>query len=283
MADHSHDPHVEHHGPVHQVSDRPMIEYREVYKTFDVPVLAGIALTVRAGETLTLVGPSGTGKSVLLKTTIGLIMPDAGDVIVDGQSVVTADRAQLEAIRNKARYVFQGAALFDSMTVYENIALGIDEPTTKKLGRKEVLRRVVASIEDVNLDPHVVLNKLPSELSGGMRKRVGLARGIVGEPQILLYDEPVTGLDPVNTAAVGRLILDIAARTKVTSLIVTHDIEGALPITDRIALLQGGKIRFVGTPDEFVRNDELLVRAFAHRSEAEVAAELLAKGEFSLS
>src|SRR5678816_3135142 len=118
MADHSQE-RVEHHGPPHQVSDRPMIEYREVYKTFDVPVLAGIALTVRAGETLTLVGPSGTGKSVLLKTTIGLIMPDAGDVIVDGQSVVTADREQLEAIRHKARYVFQGAALFDSMTVYE--------------------------------------------------------------------------------------------------------------------------------------------------------------------
>jgi len=141
---------------------------------------------------------------------------------------------------------------------------------------------VVRSLEDVNLDPAVVLNKLPAELSGGMKKRVGLARGIVGEPQILLYDEPVTGLDPVNTAAVGRLILDIAARTGVTSLIVTHDIEGAFPICDRIALLQGGKIRFVGTPEEFVKSPELLVRAFAHRSEAEVVAELLAKGEFSL-
>src|SRR5689334_21227055 len=178
MADYSQE-HVEHHGPPHQVSDRPMIEYREVHKAFDVPVLAGVSLTVRAGETLALVGPSGTGKSVLLKTTIGLIIPDAGDIVVDGQSVVGADAQGLEEIRLKARYVFQGAALFDSLTVYENIALGIDEATTKKLGRKEVLRRVVASIEDVNLDPHVVLNKLPSELSGGMRKRVGLARGIV--------------------------------------------------------------------------------------------------------
>jgi phospholipid/cholesterol/gamma-HCH transport system ATP-binding protein len=167
--------------------------------------------------------------------------------------------------------------------VYENVTLGIDEQRQKELGRQEILRRVVRSLEDVNLDPDVVLNKLPSELSGGMKKRVGLARGIVGEPQILLYDEPVTGLDPVNTAAVGRLILDIAARTGVTSLIVTHDIEGALPISDRIALLQGGKVRFVGTPNEFVNSKELLVRAFAHRSEAEVAAELLAKGEFSLA
>ena len=261
----------------------PTIEYRSLYKAFDVPVLAGVDLDVYRGETLALVGPSGTGKSVLLKTTIGLIVPDAGDVIVDGQSVVKADREQMQAIRHKARYVFQGAALFDSMTVYENVALGIDEQRAKELGRQEILRRVVRSLEEVNLDPEVVLNKLPSELSGGMKKRVGLARGIVGEPQILLYDEPVTGLDPVNTAAVGRLILDIAARTGVTSLIVTHDIEGALPICDRIALLQGGKVRFVGTPEEFVNSKELLVRAFAHRSEAEVAAELLAKGEFSLA
>ncbi len=262
---------------------RPMIEYKDVHKAFDVPVLSGVTLSVFRGETLALVGPSGTGKSVLLKTTIGLILPDEGDVVVDGLSVATADRERMDLIRHKARYVFQGAALFASMTVYENVALGIDEAKLKAMKRDEVLKRVVQALEDVNLDPHVVLNKLPSELSGGMKKRVGLARGIVGEPEILLYDEPVTGLDPVNTAAVGRLILDIAARTKVTSLIVTHDIEGALPISDRIALLQGGQIRFVGTPQEFVNSGELLVRAFAHRSEAEVAAELLAKGEFSLA
>jgi phospholipid/cholesterol/gamma-HCH transport system ATP-binding protein len=262
---------------------RPMIEYHDVHKAFDVPVLSGVTLSVFPGETLALVGPSGTGKSVLLKTTIGLILPDRGDVLVDGLSVASAGREQMDLIRHKARYVFQGAALFDSLTVFENVALGIEEQRLKKMAKDELLRRVVQSLEDVNLDPHVVLNKLPAELSGGMKKRVGLARGIVGEPQILLYDEPVTGLDPVNTAAVGRLILDIAARTGVTSLIVTHDIEGALPISDRIALLQGGQIRFVGTPQEFVKSDELLVRAFAHRSEAEVAAELLAKGEFSLA
>jgi phospholipid/cholesterol/gamma-HCH transport system ATP-binding protein len=262
---------------------RPMIEYQDVHKAFDVPVLSGVTLSVFPGETLALVGPSGTGKSVLLKTTIGLIVPDAGDVRVDGLSVAAADRERMEMIRHKARYVFQGAALFDSMTVYENVALGIEEQTLKRMPRDELLERVVRSLENVNLDAEVVLNKLPAELSGGMKKRVGLARGIVGEPQILLYDEPVTGLDPVNTAAVGRLILDIAARTGVTSLIVTHDIEGALPICDRIALLQGGRIQFVGTPKEFTSSSELLVRAFAHRSEAEVAAELLARGEFSLA
>jgi phospholipid/cholesterol/gamma-HCH transport system ATP-binding protein len=265
------------------MDSQPTIEYRDVHKSFDVPVLSGVDLSVFRGETLALVGPSGTGKSVLLKTTIGLIVPDSGDVIVDGQSVIGADREQMEAIRHKARYVFQGAALFDSLSVYENVALGIEEHRAKQLGKQEVLSRVVRALDDVNLDPHVVLNKLPSELSGGMKKRVGLARGIVGEPQILLYDEPVTGLDPVNTAAVGRLILDIAARTGVTSLIVTHDIEGALPICDRIALLQGGRIRFVGSPKEFVESKELLVRAFAHREEAEVAAELLARGEFTLA
>ena len=162
---------------------RPMIEYLDVYKAFDVPVLAGVSLPVFRGETLALVGPSGTGKSVLLKTTIGLIVPDAGDVIVDGHSVASAGREEMDVIRHKARYVFQGAALFDSMTVYENVALGIDEQRLKAMPKEELLRRVVSSLVDVNLDPEVVLNKLPSELSGGMKKRVGLARGIVGEPQ----------------------------------------------------------------------------------------------------
>ena len=129
-----------------------------------------------------------------------------------------------------------------------------------------------ASLEDVNLDPEVVLGKLPSELSGGMRKRVGIARAIVGEPQILLYDEPVTGLDPVNAAAVDRLICEIAERTGVTSIVVTHDIEGALSISDRVALLEGGKLRFVGTPDEFRRSRDPLVRAFADRQAAVEAA-----------
>jgi phospholipid/cholesterol/gamma-HCH transport system ATP-binding protein len=250
-----------------------MIEYRNVYKTFDVPVLAGVSFTVETGETLAVVGPSGTGKSVLLKTTIGLIVPEHGDVFIDGESVFNASADQLQTLRRKAGYVFQNAALFDSMNVFENVAYGLPEKALKTLGRQEVVRRVTRSLEEVNLDPAIVLGKLPSELSGGMRKRVGLARAIVGEPQILLYDEPVTGLDPVNAASVDRLISDIAERTGVTSIVVTHDIEGALSISDRVALLEGGKLRFLGTPDEFRRSSDPLVRAFADR-EAAVAAAL---------
>jgi phospholipid/cholesterol/gamma-HCH transport system ATP-binding protein len=249
-----------------------MIEYRDVYKTFDVPVLAGVSFTVQTGETLAVVGPSGTGKSVLLKTTIGLIVPDQGDVVIDGQSVFAADARALQVIRRKAGYVFQNAALFDSMNVFENVAYGLPEEALKTMGRREVARRVSHSLVEVNLDPAIVLGKLPSELSGGMRKRVGIARAIVGEPQILLYDEPVTGLDPVNAASIDRLICDIAERTGVTSIVVTHDIEGGLSISDRVALLEGGKLRFLGTPDEFRRSRDPLVRAFADRQAAVEAA-----------
>ena len=249
-----------------------VIEYRNIYKAFDAPVLSGVSLTVPDGETLAIVGPSGTGKSVLLKTTIGLIVPDRGDVVIDGESVFCGRPGALQEIRQKAGYVFQNAALFDSFNVYENVALGIQEQEAKRLGQREVHRRVWHALEDVNLDPLAVLPKLPAELSGGMRKRVGLARAIVGRPQILLYDEPVTGLDPVNAASVERLIETIADKTRVTSIIVTHDIEGALSICDRIGLLEGGKLRFIGTPQEFRRSTEPLVRAFADRQAAALVA-----------
>jgi phospholipid/cholesterol/gamma-HCH transport system ATP-binding protein len=252
-----------------------MIEYRNIHKTFDVPVLAGVSLTVAEGETLAIVGPSGTGKSVLLKTTIGLIVPDAGDVLLDGESVVTASREKLQEIRRRVGYVFQNAALFDSMNVYENVAFGIQAEISKELGKQEVLARVVAALDDVNLDPAVVMPKLPSELSGGMRKRVGLARAIVGRPEILLYDEPVTGLDPVNAASVDRLIKHIGDKKGVTSIVVTHDIEGGLALCDRVALLEGGHLRFIGPPDEFKRSQDPLVRAFADREAAAAAAALM--------
>ncbi len=247
----------------------PAIEYRDIHKTFDAPVLTGVNLTVRTGETLALVGPSGTGKSVLLKTTIGLIVPDRGDVLVDGQSVYGSWRPGiLSAIRRKVGYVFQDAALFDSMTVYENVAQGLPDRLQKKLGRREVVRRVCHAIEDVQLDPRHVLDQLPAELSGGMRKRVGLARTIVGEPRIILYDEPLTGLDPVSSAAVERLITHIKAHLGVTSVVVTHDVEGAFGYCDRIALLDHGTAVFVGTPDEFRNARQPLVMAFADRRAA---------------
>jgi phospholipid/cholesterol/gamma-HCH transport system ATP-binding protein len=249
-----------------------MIEYRDVWKAFDQPVLSVVAISLRTGETISLVGPSGTGKSVLLKTTLGLIIPDRGDVLIDGDSVVNASRDTLHRIRRKVGYVFQYAALFDSMNTYENVCQGLRDDDMRAMGDHEVLRRVCESLEDVNLDPEYVLPKLPSQLSGGMRKRVGLARALVGRPQVILYDEPVTGLDPVNSATVDQLIVQIALKTKVTSIVVTHDIVGALEISDRVALLDHGKLRFVGTPDEFKVSPDPLVRAFADRTAAAEAA-----------
>jgi phospholipid/cholesterol/gamma-HCH transport system ATP-binding protein len=242
-----------------------MVEYRDVWKEFDHPVLSGVDLNVSAGETISVVGHSGTGKSVLLKTTIGLITPDQGDVLVEGDSVVGATRAGLAEIRRKAGYVFQGAALFDSMTVYENVAQGLSDEEIRALGGPRVLAKVAEALELVNLEPARVLSKMPSELSGGMRKRVGIARAIVGRPRILLYDEPVTGLDPVNGTVVHRLIAELAEELGITSIIVTHDIEGTLPISDRVAMLDRGRIRFVGTADEFRTSQDALVRAFIER------------------
>jgi phospholipid/cholesterol/gamma-HCH transport system ATP-binding protein len=158
------------------------------------------------------------------------------------------------------------------MTVFENVCTGLPDGQARRARSPEVLRKVCEALEDVNLDPALVLNKLPSELSGGMRKRVGLARAIVGRPEILLYDEPVTGLDPVNAAAVSRLMLEIRERTHVTSIVVTHDIEQALEISDRVALLSHGKLRFVGTPPEFRTSADPVVRAFADRRAAADAA-----------
>ncbi len=257
-----------------------MIEYIDIHKAFDVPVLSGIDLTVETGETLSIVGPSGTGKSVLLKTTNGLLVPDRGDVRIDGVSVYQSDRATVERIRRKVGYVFQYAALFDSMTVYENLLMGLPDGDGRRGRSPEVLRRIAEALEDVNLDPFQVLQKLPAELSGGMRKRVGLARAIVGRPEILLYDEPVTGLDPVNTAAVSRLIQEIRARRPVTSIVVTHDVEGALEISDRVALLEHGQLRFVGPPAAFRASDDPVVRAFAdRRAAAEAALAILEREE----
>lgn len=243
----------------------PMVEYRAVHKAFDAPVLAGVDLTVQRGETLAVVGHSGTGKSVLLKTTIGLIPPDAGQIVVDGDAVAGASRRTLDRVRRKVGYVFQNAALFDSMTVYENVLQGLPEAELRTLPHREALRRCVEALEHVNLDAAAVLQKLPAELSGGMRKRVGIARAIVGRPALLLYDEPVTGLDPVNGTVVHRLIAALAGELGITSIIVTHDIEGALPISDRVALLDQGKIRFVGTSGEFRASSDPLVRAFLER------------------
>ena len=244
-----------------------MIEYRQIHKSFDHPVLSGVDLQVEQGEMFALFGPSGTGKSVLLKTTIALIQPDYGDVLIEGESVY-ASSAALYRARRKVGYVFQNAALFDSLNVFENVEMGLAEEELKATPTMEVARRVWRALEIVNLDPAVVLPKLPSELSGGMRKRVGIARAIVGRPKILLWDEPTTGLDPVNTVAVERLITRLSGELEVTSLVVTHDIEGGLDTCDRVAMLDQGKLRFCGTPDEFRTSDDNVVQAFVDRAAA---------------
>jgi phospholipid/cholesterol/gamma-HCH transport system ATP-binding protein len=248
-----------------------MIRFRKIHKAFDEPVLTGVDLEVREGEMFGLFGPSGTGKSVLLKTTIGLIVPDRGDVLLDGHSIYFGDPDFLERVRRRIGYVFQHAALFDSMSVFENVCMGIPEKEMRRMPRKEACGRAWEALELVNLEPRQVLAKLPAELSGGMKKRVGIARAIVGRPDILLWDEPTTGLDPVNTAAVERLIARLSKDLEVTSMIVTHDIEGGLDMCDRVAMLTAGTLRFCGTPEEFDRSDDPVVRAFADRAGAEAA------------
>ncbi len=250
-----------------------MIEYRGLWKAFDQPVLKGVDLRVGEGEMVGIFGPSGAGKSVLLKTTIGLIELDRGAVRVDGESVYGASRKNLQRIRFKVGYVFQNAALFDSLNVYENVEMGIPEDEQKRMRRVEATGRIWDALELVNLEPRAVLQKLPSELSGGMRKRVGIARAIVARPRILLWDEPTTGLDPVNTAAVERLIVQLSDELRVTSVIVTHDIEGGLEMCDRVAMLHSGVLRFIGTPEEFRASDDRVVRAFENRAAAMAALE----------
>ena len=253
----------------------PVIEYLNVFKAFDTPVLSGVTLSVQKGEMFALFGPSGTGKSVLLKTTMALVIPDRGDVRVAGESVYFGHRRSLERVREKVGYVFQYAALFDSLTVYENIEMGIAEETLRDMGRADVQRRAWESLELVNLDPTQVLNKLPAELSGGMKKRVGIARAIAGRPEILLWDEPTTGLDPVNTAAIERLITRLSEELNTTSLLVTHDVEGGLEMCDRVAMLEGGTLRFCGTPEAFKVSEDPVVKAFSDRAAATAALDVL--------
>ncbi len=254
-----------------------MILYRNVHKAFDAPVLTGVNLNVEAGEMFALFGPSGTGKSVLLKTTIALIRPDRGDVEVDGLSVHFGTRQDLQEVRRHVGYVFQNAALFDSFNVFDNVVMGIPENQVKGLTRQATAVKVWHALELVNLEPREVMSKLPSELSGGMKKRVGIARAIVGRPKVLLWDEPTTGLDPINTAAVERLITRLSRDLEVTSMVVTHDVEGGLDMCDRVAMLDSGTLRFCGTPEEFRASDDRVVQAFIDRAAAEAALDMVSE------
>jgi phospholipid/cholesterol/gamma-HCH transport system ATP-binding protein len=241
-----------------------MIELRGVRKQFgDQMVLDGVDFTVGDGETVALLGPSGTGKSVLLKHIIGLIRPDAGVVIVDGKEVARLRRKELSELRTTIGYVFQNGALFDSMSVFENIRLGI---TDEKLysDRAYCAERIPECLKLVNLEPEAA-EKFPAQLSGGMRKRVGIARAIAGQPKYLLYDEPTSGLDPVNADIIDDLVKHLAETLGVTSVMVTHDVRGAFRVSDRVALLSDGQIVLEGTPKEFLASSDPRVRAFLER------------------
>jgi phospholipid/cholesterol/gamma-HCH transport system ATP-binding protein len=241
-----------------------MIELYGLHKAFGKQVvLDRVDFEVREGETVALMGPSGTGKSVLLKHIIGLIHPDRGTVIVDGKDVNTLKRKELSELRSRIGYVFQNGALFDSMNVFENVRLGITDEN--KFGDLEYSRqRIAECIRLVNLPPDTI-EKYPAELSGGMRKRVGIARAIAGNPKYLLYDEPTSGLDPVNADIIDGLVQRLDHELGVTSVMVTHDVRGAFRVADRLALLSEGKIVMQGTPQEFLDSKNPKVREFLER------------------
>lgn len=235
-----------------------MIQFQDLYKAFgDKQVLAGLTLEVRDGETMVIIGYSGTGKSVALKHIVGLLQPDAGDVIVDGHAVSALERAALNVLRGDIGYVFQFAALFDSMTVADNVAIGLRR---RRLSDEEIGERVAEALAVVDLTG--AGDQYPAELSGGMRKRVGIARAIALRPRYILYDEPTTGLDPVTAAVIDRLIVRTRERFGVTGVVVTHDMRSAYTVGDRIAMLYEGRIRQVGTVAEVQAMEDPVVRQF---------------------
>jgi phospholipid/cholesterol/gamma-HCH transport system ATP-binding protein len=241
-----------------------MIEFRGLRKSFGGHVvLDGIDLRVEEGETLALLGPSGAGKSVLLKHAIGLLDPDAGDVFVDGTSIRSASEEELRRVRRNVGYVFQNAALFDSLSVAENLWLAQDDGSGTH--SRTVCRSEAAELlARVNLDADV-LDKLPSQLSGGMRKRVGVARAIASRPRYLLWDEPTTGLDPVNAGNIDSLILELGKGLGVTSIVVTHDLDTTFEVGTRVALLFEGRIRACATPSEILASTDPVVQRFVRR------------------
>jgi phospholipid/cholesterol/gamma-HCH transport system ATP-binding protein len=237
-----------------------IVRYDDLWKSFGPKrIYEGLSLDVRRGETLTIIGGSGTGKSVMLKCLIGLLFPDRGSVWFEGVDVTTLDEGRLREVRKKVAMVFQGAALFDSLTVGENISYPLREHLPE-LGEDEIAARVARNLELVNL-PGIEAMK-PSDLSGGMRKRVGLARAIAIEPEVILWDEPTTGLDPISTRIIDDLIVSMGERLHCTSLVVTHDMDSAFRVSDRIAMLSKRQIVASGTVDEMQASSHPDVRAF---------------------
>ena len=237
----------------------PMIELKNVSMLFqNRRILDDVSLQVQTGEIMVVIGPSGAGKSTLLRLMIGLLKPDAGQIWVDGREISHLDEDELNKIRRNMGMVFQYSALFDSMTVGENVAFGIRQHT--KMPEEEILRVIRRTLRMVGLMGRE--NAMPSELSGGMKKRVSLARAIALNPKIVLYDEPTSGLDPVMSATINRLIMSTRRILGVTAVVVTHDMESAFTIADRIAMMYDEKIIAIGTPDEFRQSANPVVQQF---------------------
>ena len=243
-----------------------MIRLVDVHKSFrGQPILDGLDLEIEAGRITVLLGRSGSGKSVTLKHIIGLLKPDAGQVLIDGEDITTLDDQAINRVRARFGVLFQDGALFDSMSVWENIAFPLVEHTRFK--PDEIRARVAEALEAVGLSG--IEHKMPSELSGGMRKRVGLARAIVRKPDVVLYDEPTSGLDPLMTDSINRLIVATQQKFNLTNFIISHDVEAALRIAHKIAVLFHGKILLEGTPDEIRRSPHPFIRAFIEGKQGE--------------
>lgn len=240
-----------------------MIVYREVHKSFGPNhVLRGLNLTVNEGETLFIIGSSGTGKSVTIKHLVGLLKPDAGEIWLDGEEITHYDEDQFMHVRKKCSMVFQSPALFDSLTIFENVAFPLRRHT--KLSEDEIAERVQENLALVNMVGFE--SAMPHEVSGGMAKRVSLARSIALRPKYVLYDEPTTGADPITANTLNKLIRDLARKLKVTSIVVSHDMESVRQVADRVVMLYQGQVLFDGTPAEIEATDNPYVRQFVSGS-----------------
>jgi phospholipid/cholesterol/gamma-HCH transport system ATP-binding protein len=250
-------------APVTKIQRKPgqtVIALEDVSLAFDEPILEDVSFAVKTGETIVVVGESGTGKSTILKLLLRLLTPDDGRVCVDGEDITSLSFDEALKVRQKMGMVFQGAALFDSMTVFENIAYPLREHTD--LNQEQIEERVKEKLSFVDLDPEKVMDQMPSELSGGMKKRVGIARGMANNPDIMLYDEPTSGLDPLTTATITSLIIKLQRELGATSVVVSHDIRSAFRMGSKIALLAEKKIKFFGTPEEMSGSDDKYIRDF---------------------
>lgn len=236
-----------------------MIEIDDLHKSFNgQPVLRGVKLRIEEGENLVVIGRSGCGKSVLLKHIVGIMKPDRGKIVIDGTDIVPLNERALGPTRRQMGMLFQGAALFDSMNVAENVGFPLREQ--RNLSDDEIARKVAEALEIVGLEG--TQKKMPAELSGGMRKRVGLARAVICRPKYILYDEPTTGLDPIGTDSINNLILQLGERFNCTAIAVTHDMKSAYKIADRIAMLYDGQILEAGTPKEIQQSQNPIVQKF---------------------